>query len=249
MTMIDRLLAALADGSVVAPVGGLLVGVLLSLSPLSLPGLAAAVATFGPGQVTADGVRDRLPLSRVVPVVVAFVLGMDGVLAVLGYVFVEVTVAFTRASLALHVLAAALLAIAGLRLLAARHSLCSRAQAIPPRPAHAFVFGLVFSATGCPGCGPIVIGLATSATLLAGPLPALLALASFVAGRSLVLVVAGRLGSHVLPFGDAGVKWRRLDVVAGLLFTVAAGYYLYRVAAGDVSTLLPGEPGSGLLPG
>lgn len=247
--MIESLLADLADGRVVAPLGGLLVGVLLSLSPLSLPGVAAAVATVSPGRVNAQGLRERLPLRQIVPVVVAFVVGMDGVLAVLGYVFVQVTVAFTRASVALHLVAAGLLAIVGLRLLVGRHSLCSRAQAIPPRPADAFLFGLLFSVTGCPGCAPIVIALATTATLLAGPVPALLALVAFVAGRSLVLVAAGRLGSRLLPVGDVGPTWRRLDVLAGLLFTVAASYYVFRVAAGDVTTLVPGEPGSGVLPG
>lgn len=40
----------------------------------------------------------------------------------------------------------------------------------------------------------------------------------------------------------------RLDLVVGALFVLAAAYYLYRVLNGDVSTKLPGEPGSGLLP-
>lgn len=246
--MIEDLLTALAEGRVWAPLGGLLIGVLLSLSPVSLPGVAAAVATFSPGRVTADGTRTHVPLRQTVPAIVAFVAGMDGVFALLGYVFVQVTVALTRASVALHVVAGSLLLLLGVRLLFGGGSLCSRANAIPPTPGAALTFGMLFSVTGCPGCGPIVIGLSSVAALLAGPLPALMALAAFVLGRSLVLVTAASLGSRLLPTAR-DLTWRRLDLLVGLLFVAAGGYYLYRVLAGDVSTLLPGEPGSGLLPG
>lgn len=43
------------------------------------------------------------------------------------------------------------------------------------------------------------------------------------------------------------MPWRRLDLVVGVLF-VAAAYYVFRIVSGDVTTNLPGEPGSGLLP-
>jgi hypothetical protein len=42
--MIQDQLTALAEGQVWAPLGGLLIGMLLSLSPVSLPGVAAALA-------------------------------------------------------------------------------------------------------------------------------------------------------------------------------------------------------------
>ncbi len=98
-------LTALAEGQLWAPLGGLLIGMLLSLSPVSLPGVAAALATFSPGRVATDGTRSHVPLRQSVPAVVAFVAGMDGVLALFGYLFAQVTIALTRASVALHVVA------------------------------------------------------------------------------------------------------------------------------------------------
>lgn len=245
--MIPTLVARMADGQLFAPLVGLGVGVLLSLSPVSLPGVAAAVATYSPGRLDLDGQRIRVPLSDSFPTVFAFVLGMDGILAVAGYLFVEVTVALTRASVALHVLAAALLGAVGLRLLLRCSSLCSRATAIPPRPAEAFVFGLVFAFTGCPGCGPIVIGLGSAAALVAGPVTTLAVIAAFVVGRTLALLAAAGLGARLLPTGFSELRWARLDLLAGALFVLAAGFYLYRVLNGDVTTALPGEPG-GTLP-
>ncbi len=59
--------------------------------------------------------RSHVPLRHTVLVVVAFVAGMDGVFALVGYLFVQVTVALTRASVALHVVAGALLLLAGAR--------------------------------------------------------------------------------------------------------------------------------------
>jgi cytochrome c biogenesis protein CcdA len=246
--VIPEILAGLADGAVLAPLAGLLVGVLLSLSPVSLPGVAASVATFSPGRLLRTGERTHLPLARAFPTVLAFVVGMDGVLAVAGYLFVELTVAFTRASVALHLLAAGLLGTLGLRLLLRRASLCARARSIPPRPHQAFVFGLVFAFTGCPGCGPIVVGLGSAAALTAGPGTALLAIGAFVLGRAATLVAAAGVGSRLLPVGVSDIRWARLDLVAGVLFLVAAGFYLFRVVNGDVTTILPGEPG-GTLPG
>lgn len=246
--MIPEQLTALGEGQLWAPLGGLLIGVLLSLSPVSLPGVAAALATFSPGRLEADGTRTHISLRQTVPAIVAFVAGMDGIFALVGYLFVQVTVALTRASVALHVVAGVLLLLAGARLLFGRGSLCSRATAIPPTPGRAFMFGMLFSVTGCPGCGPIVVGLSSAVALLAGPLPALFALAAFVLGRSAVLVTAASLGSRLLPTAE-DPTWRRLDLLVGVILILAGGYYLYRVLAGDVTTLLPGEPGIGKLPG
>ncbi len=246
--MIQDQVTALAEGHLWAPLGGLVIGMLLSLSPVSLPGLAAAVATFSPGLVGTDGIRSHVPLRQSIPAVLAFVAGMDGIFALVGYLFVQVTVALTRASVALHVVAGFLLLLVGARLLSGRGSLCSRATVIPPTPGRAFAFGMLFSVTGCPGCGPIVVGLGSAAALLAGPLPALLAIAACVLGRSVVLVTAASLGSRLLPTAR-DLTWRRLDLLVGLLFIIAGAYYLYRVLVGDVTTVLPGEPGSGLLPG
>lgn len=248
LAVIPEILTRLADGAVLAPLAGLLVGVLLSLSPVSLPGVAAAVATFSPGRVLPTGERTHLRLIQAFPTVLAFVVGMDGVLAVAGYLFVEVTVALTRASVALHLFAAAVLGIVGLRLLLRRTSLCARARSIPPKPHHAFVFGLVFAFTGCPACGPIVVGLGSAAALTAGPGTALLTIGAFVLGRTVALVAAAGVGSRLLPAGVSDVRWARLDLLAGVLFVVAAGFYLFRVLNGDVTTILPGEPG-GDLPG
>lgn len=38
-----------------------------------------------------------------------------------------------------------------------------------------------------------------------------------------------------------------LDTVVGGLFLLAAAYYAWRLLSGDVSTILPGEPGSDVL--
>jgi uncharacterized BrkB/YihY/UPF0761 family membrane protein len=81
-----------------------------------------------------------------------------------------------------------------------------------------------------------------------GPFYALLVLAAFVIGRAAVLLATAAVGARLLPTGTSMVPWRRLDLVVGALFLAAALYYLYRVLHGDVSTRLPGEPGSGLLP-
>ena len=245
--MIDVLIARLAEGTVLAPFVAFWVGVLLSLSPLALPSLSVVVSALAPGSVDATG-RRRRHVVRATPAVVAFVLGMDGALGVAGYFVVEVTEVLTRASVVLHLVAAAGLGIVGLRLLLRRSSLCHRAGTLPPTPGKAFVFGAFFAVGGCPACGPIVISLGAATALVAGPLYAAVVLGAFVAGRAATLLATAGLGARLLPAGRDRIPWHRLDVAAGLLFVVAAGYYLYRVVNGDVSTSLPGEPGSGLLP-
>ncbi|MGH2659869.1 MAG: cytochrome c biogenesis protein CcdA [Actinomycetota bacterium] len=246
--MIDTLIARLAEGTVLAPVLAFAVGVLLGLSPVSLPSVPVVISALAPGTLSVGGARERLPLLRVAPSVLAFVVGMDGVLGLLGYLFVEVTVAFTRAAVVLHVVAAALLGTLGLRLVLRRTSLCHRARALPPTPGRALVFGTLFAVTGCPACGPIAIGLGAAAALVAGPVYALVVLAAFVLGRAVVLLATAGVGARLLPAGTEAVPWRRLDLAVGLLFLVAAGYYVFRLFHGDVTTALPGEPGSGLLP-
>ncbi len=77
---------------------------------------------------------------------------------------------------------------------------------------------------------------------------ALVTVAAFVAGRTAVLIATAALGSRLLPAGAGALPWRRLDTVVGGLFLLAAAYYAWRLLSGGVSTLLPGEPGSGVLP-
>ena len=246
--MIDSLIARLAEGTVVAPVLAFAVGVLLSLSPVALPSMSVVVSSLAPRSIDATGHREEHLLLRATPSVVAFVLGMDGALGLVSYFVVEIAEALTRASVALHLLAATLLGIVGLRLLLRRSSLCHRAGSLPPNPAKAFVFGLFFAVGGCPACGPIVISLGAATALVAGPLYAFVVLSAFVAGRAATLLATAGLGARLLPVGTGRIHWRRLDIAVGTLFVLAAAYYFYRVLNGDVSTKLPGEPGSGLLP-
>ena len=246
--MIDTLIARLSEGTVFAPLLAFWVGVLLSLSPIALPSLSVVVSALAPGRVDTDGRRQFPALVRAAPSVVAFVVGMDGILGLAGYFVVEITEALTRASVALHLFAAALLGVIGLRLLLRRSSLCHRAGALPPTPGKALVFGAVFSVGGCPACGPIVISLGAATALVAGPLYALVVLSAFVTGRAFTLLATAGLGARLLPAGTDRIPWRRLDVLVGALFVLGAAYYLYRVVNGDVTTVLPGEPGSGLLP-
>ena len=42
---------------------------------------------------------------------------------------------------------------------------------------------------------------------------------------------------------------RFFDVTVGLGLLLAAGYYVYTIVTGQVTALVPGEPGSGVLPG
>lgn len=245
--MIDSLIAQLSEGTVLAPLLAFAVGALLSLSPVALPSTSVVVSALVPAGLGPDGRRAPLPLLRTAPSVAAFVLGMDGLLGLVGYLFVEVTEVFTRASVALHLGAAALLAVLGLRLLFRRASLCNRAGTLPPSPGKAFVFGAFFAVGGCPACGPIVISLGAASALVAGPVYALVVLGTFLVGRTAVLLATAGVGARLLP-AAGGVPFRRLDLIVGTLFLLAAAYYLFRVMNGDVSSKLPGEPGSGLLP-
>ncbi|MGH3666208.1 MAG: cytochrome c biogenesis protein CcdA [Egibacteraceae bacterium] len=241
--MTEVLLGRLAETTAFAPLLGFAVGVALSLSPVSLPALTVSVAALAPGQLDTAGKRKHMPLHRSFLVLAAFVMGMDGLFAAAGYALVSLTVALTRASVVLHLLAGAVLTALGLRLLSRRSSLCNRATAMPPHPSGAFLFGALFSVTGCPGCGPVVIGLSSVAVIVAGPSTALVALAAFLLGRTLTLLAAARAGSHLLPIATEQVAWTRLDVLVGGLFMAAGAYYLVLVATGQVTTILPGEAG------
>jgi cytochrome c biogenesis protein CcdA len=239
----DLLLELLATNAAYAPLFGLALGVALSLSPASLPALTVSVAALAPGRLGGEGEREHLPLRRSFTTLLAFVAGMDGVLAAAAYFLVSVTIVLTRASVALHVLAAVILVVLGLRLVWGRASLCGRAQRIPPEPTRAFAFGVLFSVTGCPGCGPVVVGLTSVTVIVVGPGAALFVLGAFLLARTLTLLAVARAGSHLLPVATANVAWRRLDLVVGALFLLAGIYYGALVATGRVTTLLPGEPG------
>lgn len=245
--MVDWLIGQVAEGVWPAPLLGLAIGVLLTLSPVSLPAIPAVVATVSPGELDADGVRHHLRLRESAPAVFAFVVGMDGMIAVVSYSLVTVAVALARASVALHLLAAALLAVVGLRLLFGQTSLCRRAEGIPLHPSSAFLFGIGFSIAGCPACGPIVVGLASAAALVVTPGAAALVLVAFLIGRTAVLLAVATAGARLLPSGTDQVRWARLDVLVGLLLLASALFYVWRVVNGDVTTALPGEPG-GVLP-
>lgn len=238
-------MARISEAALLAPVLGFLAGALLSLSPVSLPSVPIVVSTLAPGTLSDSGERQRRSAISALPVVLAFVAGMDGVLGMVGLVVIAVAEFLTRAGVILHLISATLLGTLGLRLLLRRSTLCNRARALPPNPSEAFMFGLVFAVTGCPACGPIAIGVGAAASLVGGPLLALGVLAAFILGRAVVLLIAAAAGARLLPTG-ADVPWRRLDVVVGALFLVAAAYYVYRVASGAVITELPGEPGGPL---
>lgn len=244
--MVEGLIARIPDAAVLAPLIGFLAGALLSLSPVALPSIPVVVSALSPGTVSEAGQRQRRPLLPAFPAVLAFVAGMDGVLGIVGLTVVEVAELLTRAAVALHLFSAGLLAVLGLRLVLRRTSLCRRTASLPPQPSDAFLFGIVFAVTGCPACGPIAIGVGAAAALVGGPALAFGVVGAFVLGRAVVLLLTAAVGSRLLPEGTDMVPWRRLDVIVGALFLLAAAYYLYRVGTGAVVTRLPGEPGGPL---
>lgn len=184
--MIADLLESISADSPLAPVLGLLAGVLLGLSPVALPAVPVVISALSPGRLDELDQR-RTSLLRASPAVVAFVIGMDGVLALAGYLFVQVTVLLARGAVALNLVAAVLLAALGLRLLLRRASLCDQARRLPPRPSEALGAGLLFAVSGCPGCAPIAIGVGSAAALVGPPVLALLTVVAFVAGRACCL--------------------------------------------------------------
>lgn len=167
---------------------------------------------------------------------------MDGVIATVGALAVSVTYLLVRGAVALSLLAAALLAVAGLRLVTRRASLCSRTLALPPDPLRAVSAGVLFAVVGCPGCAPVAIGVGGAAAASGSPVASMLAIVAFVLGRWVSLYTFAAAGGRVLgPLG--GARWRRLDLVVGSLFLVGAAYYLLRVLLGAVETTVPGSAG------
>lgn len=246
--MINGLLERLSEASVVAPLVAFAVGSVLGLSPIAWPTVPAVLSFMAPGQMDSSGKRVALPWVRTFPVVLAFVVGMNGVVSLVGYVFVEVTVALARASVVLHVVSAALMGGVGLMLVTRRTSLCNRAYTLPPKPLQALAFGIVFSVSGCPGCISVALGVGAASAVIGGLGYALLIIGAFILGHTAVLLAAAGVGSRLLPRGTSAIPWNRLDLLVGLLFLAAAAYYVYRLANGEVLTKLPGERGSGLLP-
>lgn len=244
----NYLFELLGNGSAAGPLLGFAIGVLLGISPIALPTIPAVVGALAPGQVDEGGVRQPLKWLRVFPSLFAFTFGMNGVLGMIGYVFTSVTVALARSSVVLYALSALVLGAMGVRLLTRRSSLCTRAEAIPPRPLPALMYGIAFSVTGCPGCGPVALGLGSVAALVGAPLYGFLIIVMFVAGHATVLMAAAIVGSRLLPQGTNRIPWPRLDILVGVMFLLASAFYVYQLASGQVSTKLPGEPGSGLLP-
>lgn len=247
--MIEDLVARIPDTAGLAPLLAFIAGALLSVSPIALPSLPVVVSAVAPASRAAGAAAAepaRWPLLRAAPAVFAFVAGMDGVLGVAAMAIVELAEFLTRAAVVLHLVSAALLAAAGLRLLLRRTSLCRRAGALPPAPSEAFVFGMVFAVTGCPACGPIAIGVGTAAAAVAGPGLAFGVVAAFLVGRAVVLLAAAAVGARLVPDSAEPRLWRRLDLAVGALFVAGAGYYLFRVLSGAVTTALPGEPGGPL---
>lgn len=244
--MIESLIAWLGDGSPFGPLLGFVVGALLGLSPVALPTIPAVLATVSRGYVYENGYRLRTPVSESFASILAFTAGMNGVIGVAGYLFVTVTVAFARAAVALHLVAATAMIVVGIRLLARRTSVCGRPNTIPPEPGRAFLYGIGFSIGGCPGCGPIALAVGSAAAVVAGPLYGMLIITMFVLGHATVLLAVAAVGSRLLP--DGFVSWLRLDRLVGVLLVAAAAYYLFRIISGDVTTVLPGEPGSTVLP-
>lgn len=248
---IEWLLESVSFETSVAPAVAFVAGLVLTLSPISWPSIPAVMTVLTPAARagTADGLapewgEDRVPMSRVrgALVVLGFVIGMDGVIATVGALAVSVTYLLVRGAIALSLLAAVLLAVAGLRLVTRRASLCSRTLALPPDPLRAVSAGTVFAVVGCPGCAPVAIGVGGAAAASGSVLISVLAIGGFVLGRWLALYSFAAAGGRVLgPLGDA--KWRRLDLVVGWLFLVGALYYLLRVLLGAVETVVPGTGG------
>lgn len=243
----SELLLRAFESTAPGPLLGLLVGALLGLSPLALPSITAVMATAGSHTVPAGPGHRSPSLLGVIPAIVAFTAGLNGVLGLAGYAFVSVTVLLARGAVAMYLVAAAAMLVGGGFLLTRRVSACARLRSLPLSPGAAFVYGIGFSVGGCPGCGPVALGVGSAAAALGGPLIGLLTLVAFLLGHAAVLVAAAALGRR-LAFPASATAWLRLDRVVGALLVLAGTYYLWQVLSGEVTTLLPGEPGSGVLP-
>lgn len=239
--LLDAAFAQVAGGGPAAVVFGLLAGVVLSLNPVALPALPAVAAVVSPW-MSPGAPR---PVRRAVPVVAAFVVGMDVPLTVAGYFLTFLAVLLARASVVLGLLTAAVLSVVGLRMLLRRPDVCATRRTLPSHPADALAYGVLFSVTACSGCAPLLLGLGSAVALVAGPADAALALLSFLLARTAVLVATAALGGRLLarPSGR-----RLLDVVVGTGLLAAGGYYAYLVATGRISPVPAGERGATVLP-
>lgn len=241
MSPVELLTQQIEQAGLLAPALGLLVGVVLTLTPISWPSVPAVVALVGPARAAA---REERPAAisgpRGFAVVLGFVMGMDGVIATLSAAFTGVLILLTRAAVALTVVAIVLLTYAAVRLLLAKSpTVCRRLEALPPDPLRAVSAGVAFSVSGCPGCAPIAAAVGTAAAA-AGPLVGLLVILSFVVGRAATLYAAAATGSRWLVPGDPA-KARRVDIVLAVVLLLSAAYSAYRLLNGQVFTTLPGE--------
>jgi len=241
--VLDAAFGQVAGGGLAAVAFGLAAGVVLALSPVALPALPAVATVLSP--TLRPPAASGRQLLRTAASVTAFVVGMDAPLAVLGYFVSAVSIALTRASVVLSLFSAALLTLVGLRMLLRRHDACVAPQRIPTHPMDALAYGVAFSVTACAGCAPVLIGLGSAVALVGGPGTALTVLVFFLAGRTAVLLAAAAFGARLLA-RPGGV--RVFDVLVGVSLLAAAAYYVYLVATGRVSSVLPGEPGATLLP-
>lgn len=242
LSPVEFLTLQIEQAGLVAPAIGLLVGIALTLTPISWPSVPAVVALVGPARAAA---REDRPAAvsgaRGFAVVLGFVVGMDGVIATLSAALVGVLVLLTRAAVLLTVVAIVVLTYAGIRLLLAKGpAVCRRLEALPPDPLRAVSAGVAFSVGGCPGCAPIAAAVGTAAAATAGPLVSLLVIAAFVVGRAGTLYAAAAAGGRWLVPGDPR-KARRVDVVLAVVLLLSAAYYAYRLFDGQVFTTLPGE--------
>lgn len=241
LSPVELLTLRIESAGLLAPLIGLLVGVVLTLTPLAWPSVPAVVALVGPARAAArEGRPAAVSGPRGFAVVLGFVIGMDGVVATLSAVFLGVLVLLTRAAVVLTVVAILVLTYAGLRLLLAKGpAVCRRLDALPPDPLRAVSAGAAFSVSGCPGCAPIAAAVGTAAAA-AGPLMSLVVVAAFVLGRAGSLYVAAAAGGRWLTPGNAR-KARRVDVLLAVVLLLSASYYAYKLASGQVFTTLPGE--------
>jgi cytochrome c biogenesis protein CcdA len=240
---LDAAFEQIAGGELAAVAFGLAAGVVLGLSPVALPALPAVATVLSPTLQPQGALRREL--LRAAPRVTAFVVGMDVPLAMLGYLFSAVSVALARASVVLSLVSALLLMIAGLWMLLRRHDACVSTRRLPTHPMDALAYGVAFSVTACSGCAPLLIGLGSAVALVGGPASAGIVLVFFLAGRVSVMLATAALGGRLLV-RPGGV--RIFDVLVGVSLLGAAAYHTYLVATGRVSAVLPGEPGSTVLP-
>lgn len=238
---VDLLTLQIEQAGLLAPLLGLLVGFVLTLTPLAWPSLPAVVALVGPARAAA---REDRPAAvsgpRGFAVVLGFVIGMDGVIATLSAAFLGLLVLLTRAAVVLTVVAIVLLTVVAVRLLRADGpAVCRRLDALPPDPLRAVSAGVVFSVSGCPGCAPVSAAVGAAAAV-AGPFMSMLVVAAFVLGRAATLYAAAVAGGRWLRPDDP-VRARRVDRVLAVVLLLSAAYYAYRLASGQVFTTLPGE--------